>query len=249
MAYGYTVFTTYLLKPVKWTGDTTGYGYGQAVHCNYIKSILLDTDNPNIEEIRFSFPYASDFKFLSNDIINGTGFTANELYLLVQMIDNSTYDNLSDVKPFADKWRMVNVTNQVTGYTSSATFYLTPINLTSVVFKVPLINYTSYPFYNLIYLNYPTTANGLSFGAETYFFGNVSTDIHADVYTTNLAISLPLNEFNSSSNLTWDGITRVAISEVGIYDINKNLVAIGKFNQPVEKDATIARTIQFAIDF
>ena len=34
-----------------------------------------------------------------------------------------------------------------------------------------------------------------------------------------------------------------------LYDSNKNLVAIGKLNDPVAKDSTIARTIVFAIDF
>jgi hypothetical protein len=79
--------------------------------------------------------------------------------------------------------------------------------------------------------------------------GNVYTEIHADVYTTNLSLVLNLNEFNSSTNNTWNGISRVAISEIGIYDANKNLVAIGKLNDPLEKDDTIGRTIAFAIDF
>ena len=61
--------------------------------------------------------------------------------------------------------------------------------------------------------------------------------------------SPPLNEFNSTSNPTWDGLETVYISEIGIYDSNKNLVAIGKLNDPVAKDATIARTIVFALDF
>ena len=42
---------------------------------------------------------------------------------------------------------------------------------------------------------------------------------------------------------------KVYITEIGIYDTNKNLVAIGKLNDPVAKDATISRTIVFAIDF
>jgi hypothetical protein len=81
------------------------------------------------------------------------------------------------------------------------------------------------------------------------FFGDVETEIKADVYTTDLSINLPLNEFNSSNNLTWDGVSKVFISEIGLYDSNKNLVAIGKLNDPVPKDATISRTIVFAIDF
>jgi len=89
----------------------------------------------------------------------------------------------------------------------------------------------------------------LSFGDETYFFGVVETEIKADVYTTDISINLPLNEFNTSTNSTWDGNSKVYISEIGIYDSDKNLVAIGKLNNPVPKDSTISRTIVFAIDF
>jgi len=58
-----------------------------------------------------------------------------------------------------------------------------------------------------------------------------------------------LSEFNSTTNPTWDGISSVAISEIGIYDEDKNLVAIGKLNNPIIKDSSITRTISFAIDF
>jgi hypothetical protein len=64
-----------------------------------------------------------------------------------------------------------------------------------------------------------------------------------------IGIDLPLDEFNSSTNLSWDGGETVFISEVGIYDSNRNLVAIGKLNDPVPKDSTISRTIVFAVDF
>jgi hypothetical protein len=64
-----------------------------------------------------------------------------------------------------------------------------------------------------------------------------------------MSINLALNEFNSSNNLTWDGTSSVYISEVGLYDENKNLVAIGKLNNPIQKDSTISKTILFALDF
>ena len=156
--------------------------------------------------------------------------------------------NEDNVKPTAGAWKYTDITNQISGYTG----ILTPTNLTSSVFNVSLFNYALYPTYDVSYLNYPSKESSnddyLSFGDETYFFGNVTTDIIATAYTTDLSINLPLNEFNSSSNLTWDGET-VAITEIGLYDENKQLVAIGKLNNPITKDDTIARTIVFAIDF
>lgn len=235
MANGYTVFTSYVLVPTS--------GFSQAIHCNYIKSLQLNTNNPAIEEISLRFLNINDFKFLNH------GYTANKIYMLVQLVSGVTSGN-TIVKPDAENWKIINVTPQVTGYTTGNTFILTPAKLMSAVFKVQLSGYNGYPIYNLSYLNYPSTSSDeLCFGDEIYFLGNVTTDIHADVFTTDPLIELSQNEFNSSTNATWDGILPVVITEIGIYDNNKNLVAIGKLNDPIIKSFGISRTISFAIDF
>lgn len=252
---GNTAFITYILIPngLQETGN-----YSQAIHCNYIKKIDLGTTDPYVQEIKFNFPNKSDFKFLGNDthIINEqrTGFTANKIHAIVQIVNNTPFDNYNDIKPNSTQWKEMDITSQVTGYTDNNNFFLTPDNITSVVFKVPLLQYDNpsvFSSYNLNYLNYPSSSqvNDLAFGYASYFFGNVTTEIKADVYTTDLNINLSLNEFNSTTNKTWDGNETVYISEIGIYDTNKNLVAIGKLNDPVAKDNTIARTIVFALDF
>ncbi len=234
----YTVFISYVLVPTS--------GYSQAIHCNYINSLELITDTPYLNEIKLNFPTAADFKFLSSNLTGGTGYIANKIYALFQIVSGTT-----DAVPVSTDWRSYEITNQVSGYTTGTSFILTPANITSVVFKIPLLNYTGYTIYGLDYLNYPVVSetDALSLGDEIYFLGNVTTDIKADVYVTDLPIGLPLNEFNSSTNATWDGVSSVAISEVGIYDADKNLVAIGKLNDPITKDSTISRTIVFAIDF
>ena len=247
MANGFTVYFSYLLVPN--SGSTNGCGYSEAIHCNYINSILLDTIVN--KEVNLHFDNKNDFKFLSPN--GSTGFTANKIFILVQLIDNSTYTNPSDIKPISSNWKMYDVTNKVTGYTSGNTFSLTPANITSSVFGVPLYKYDSMASYNLNYLNYPSKLSvdddKLCFGDEEYFFGNVSTDIEAIAYTTDLAINLPLNQFNSSTNATWDNLSQVFITEIGLYDTNKNLIGIAKLNDPISKDATISRTIVFALDF
>lgn len=251
---GNTAFISYILVPngLQGTGN-----YSKAIHCNYIKKIDLGTTDPYVQEIKFNFPieHKSDFKFLANDVNStnslGTGFTANKIYALVQIVDNAPFNNYDDVKPDSKEWKQIDITSQVNGYSTSNTFFLTADNLTSVVFSVPLLEYDTFSSYDLSYLNYPSSSqeDDLAFGHASYFFGNVSTEIKADVYTTDLNINLSLNEFNSSTNKTWDGSETVYISEIGIYDNNKNLVAIGKLNHPVAKDSTIARTIVFALDF
>jgi hypothetical protein len=248
---GYTAFITYELVSLT--------GYCQSIHCNYIKKINLGTANPYTQTINLNFPNTNDFRFLSSDlnIINtqGTGFTANEIYAIVQIVDNSNFLSEDEIKPDSTLWKKYDMTSQISGYVDDLSFFLTPSNLTSLVFKIPLLDYNNinlFALYDLAYLNYHNLNNSdefLSFGDETFFFGNVSTQIKADVYTTDINIFLSLNEFNSTTNKTWNGNETVYISEIGIYDSNYNLVAIGKLNNPVAKDATISRTIMFELDF
>lgn len=252
MIQDYTIFTSYILAP---TG-TTGHGYSKAIHCNYIRSIGIETDNLDIQEILINFSggttgATAPFKFLCNSVGGGTGFTAHQIFALIQSAVTST---TGITTPIASKWKIIDVTNQISGHMMGNP--LTATELTNTIFKIPLNVYNSYSGYTLSYLNYPSSLpiadNELCFGDEIYFLGNVSSEIHADVYVTDLSINLPLNEFNSSSNLTWDGISSVAITEIGIYtEIAgvKYLVAIGKLNNPITKDSTISRTIAFAIDF
>jgi len=250
---GNTVFISYILIPAQPTGQT----YSQAIHCNYVKKINLGQVDPYIQEVSLNFPNIDYFKFLTSEPFimgsDGTGYTASKIHALVQIVSNTSFDTFDDVTPDSTQWKQLDITPQVTGYTATTSFLLTPANLTSVVFKISLLQYAVFSSYDLSYLDYPgdTEEDKLIFGDVTYFFGNVATDIKAEVYTTDIDINLSLNEFNSSTNLTWDGIETVYISEIGIYDNNtpKNLVAIGKLNDPVAKDSRIARTIVFALDF
>ena len=248
MAKGYTVFTTYLLKPTVIAG-----GYSPAIHCNYITGITLNTTIPDIEEVRFYFPEKNDFKFLSDSISGGTGFTANNLYAIIQLVNNSGYTNINDIKPNPALWKIVDITSQIKEHVVGKP--ITAQEMVYNIFKVSLNNYANLPKYSLNTaidgLNYPSAGvdDKLCFGDEEYFLGNVTAEIHADVYTTKIEIRLELGEFNSSTNSTWHGQSSVFASEIGIYDSENNLVAIGKFNDPVEKNANISRTILFAIDF
>lgn len=232
---GYTVFISYQLISMS--------GYSTAIHCNYIKKVDLFAVNPYLHEIFIDFP--EEFIFLNDSVSGGTGFTAQKLYILAQIVENSGFTSTSEIKPNPALWKVYDVTSQTSGG------ILTKAGIANTIYKISLYSYETMPDYNLDYLNYPVAleTNKLHFGDEVYFFGNVTTDIKADVYTTDIPISLLLNEFNSSTNPTWDGVSSVAITEIGIYDENKNLVAIGKLNNPIIKDSTISRTIAFAIDF
>ncbi len=238
---GNTVFITYTLIPT---------GYTQPIHCNYIKKIELGIGDPYLYQINIHFLNKEDFKFLSDDIINMTGYCATKILFYVQIVNNSGFTNINEIMPDSNQWRVYDVTDQTNGgWVSGGT--ITKNQIMSTIYKVSLFDYEDKPLYNLNYLGYPASGeiDKLSFGDETYFLGTVMSDIEAIVYTTDLGINLLLDEFNTSTNPTWDNVSPVSISEIGIYDENKNLVAIGKLNNPITKDSTISRTLVFAIDF
>jgi hypothetical protein len=250
---GYTIFFSYILESD--SGSTSGYGYTTPIHCNYVNNLYV-SDITN-KEVNIYFNDITDFKFLSTGDTEGSGYTVTKISLLVQLIDNSTFSNQNEIKPVSNQWRKYDVTNQIienfTGFTVGQT--ITPLQLTSSVFKVPIYKYydiNEMPIYDLDYLKYPKTTelnSNLCFGEEEYFLGNVSSDVEAIAYTTDIVINLPIGQFNSSNNLTWDGVSDVYITEIGIFDNNNNLVAIGKLNNPLPKNSTISRTIVFGIDF
>lgn len=249
MAAGYTAFMTYMLASK--SGATDGNGYTTAIHCNYVNSIQFP-DLVN-KEFNIYFEDVNEFKFLTTS--GATGFSAHNIYVLTQLINNKPYSSINDIKPDPSKWVSFDVTDQVIGYVSGVT--ISAEQLTSNVFRIPIdqyqLKYNNEDFYDLSYLSYPAsgTTEPLCFGDETYFMGNVSTSIEAIAYTMDLAINLPLDQYNSSNNATWDSELdeHVYITEIGLYDVDKNLVGIAKLNSPIPKDKSISRTIVFGLDF
>ena len=238
-----TIFVTYQFEGAPFSADTS-YGFSSTIHCNYIEKIESDSLANSTVSLIFD---NNEFPFLADDsnFTDGYGWSAYKINALVQII-NTIGD---DVVPDPAAWRILDITSQTNGWVSGETLQKTGITTTLYTVNLPDVNVA--PIYDLSYLNYPTEleVNRLAWGEEVFFFGNVKADIKATAYTTDIPIVMPLNEFNSTTNPTWDGVSAVSVSEVGLYDTGGNLVAIGKLNNPINKDSTIARTILFAMDF
>lgn len=239
----YTVFITYMLKSDN--NLSNGYGYNSAIHCNYINKVYLDEILNNEVNIFFNKP--EEFKFLTTT--GGYGFSAHRICMLVQIVDNNLFTGNETPKPNSKEWRVYDVTNQIIDYIPDS--LLTVDDLLSTVFRATLTTYYTQEIYDLSYLNYPNndTINPLAFGDEYFLFGNVRTNIEAIAHSMDLTIELPMGEFNTSNNLTWDDNLPVYITEVGLYDGDGDLVAIGKLNTPIKKDSTTSRTLVFGVDF
>lgn len=242
------------------TGNTTqtfqlgvSYGHATAIHCNYIQKV--ETENASNKTISLILPNSSRFPFMrqSSDIANGqdgTGWNAKKLYMLAQAVA-ITGDT---AEPVADNWSLIDVTSQLNGYEFFSGTTIPPSTFdTDTIINVPINALNNTFKYTLNYLDYPTTLSvdddRLAFGEEAFFFGNVRTEIKAIAYTTDISMVLPLNQYNSTTNSTWDQMSPVQISEAGLFDDDNNLIAVGKFNYPIAKDSSVFRTIQFSIDF
>jgi hypothetical protein len=224
-----------------------GFGYNTPIHCNYINSIQVDKlKNRNLN---LFFESKEEFAHMYSGGTEWYGWSANKFKILTQIINNESYTNLSNIKPESNKWRLYDVTDQISGDTVNG--FITPDIMVGNAFNVSLELYDSQPIYDLNYINYPSNQNpdSLSFGDETYFFGTVRSNIRADVYTTDITIDMSMNEYNHSTNPTWSEGDDVYISEIGIYSENGDLVGIGKLNKPIKKNSEISRQIKFNIDF
>lgn len=254
MASGYTVFVTYQLTDAPFTASTS-YGFGTPLHCAYVQTITTDVIIGKGANLFFNS--LADFSFLrGSGTTGGTGYSASRLYIVAQVVSGIT-DSTITITPDPANWGIIDVTDQIPNHTVGE--FIEPTNLISHLFSFEPVALATEETYKLDYLNYPTNTDDtlggypeenfrLSFGEEVFFYGNVRSDIRATAYTTDIPINLSLNEFNASTNPTWNQAS-VYVTEVGLYNNNGDLVAIGKLNNPIEKNSNIARTILFAMDF
>lgn len=92
---------------------------------------------------------------------------------------------------------------------------------------------------------------GMTFGDETFFFGNVNTKIKATTYKSIINMTVLPNRYIKSNNPTFnENIHKVAFTEVDIYDEEGNVVAVGKFSQPLQRKLNSdVQIINAVIDF
>lgn len=244
---GVTVFLTYLFENVPYSADTS-YGYTTPIHAHYITTLTADTLSG--KNINFFFTDQDEFIFMNgsgSSGLTGEGFMATNLSLIVQI------DYTGGTTPKTDGWKKFDVTDQINNHVIGQP--INPENLINgiTVFLLKPSDYPSLPDYNLDYLDYPldivADENKLIFGEEAFFYGNVRTEISSSIFQANIPVILELDEFNSTTNPTWNSESDVYICEVGLYDEDGNLLAIAKLNNPINKNENIARTIVVTLDW
>jgi hypothetical protein len=208
--------------------DSTGFT--DSLHCNYYSNIRADdtvTTDPKNVAVRFG----SEFKFLNQPLSTFTsadlsGYSANSMKLLVQV-------TTGDTRPLTTAWKEIDVTSDLTG--SSINGYITMSGITNTTFQIDLTTYTGAPIYNLAtYIDIPENGQTdyLNFGDEYYFYGNLETDISATIYEMKYLVNLGRNQFTNTSNPTWMSGTTSYITEIGLYNAQKDLMVVSKLQSP-----------------
>lgn len=218
-------------------------GYTSGLHCQNIVCVNFneDTCSPDYKKsVMVNIP-GDQLPYMQ--VTGGTGWYADKFYILAQKVPYGQY-------PSPDNWRLLDYTSDINSHTVGNR--INSVNLASTTFEITLTdynNYTSYSLNDFIKIPQSAESNYLQFGDERFFFGNIEAVGVTDKFRTKFVITVPPTYFNTTTNPTFSGSgQKVHISEVGIYDVNKNLVAIGKMNLPIEKTTSTTIIIEIAFD-
>ncbi len=221
-----TLWVTYRLNNTAFT---------ESLHCNYYSKIVGPSSGCSDTSQNVAVRFGPEFQFLnqplSSSTVSGlTGYCANSIMLLCQITSG-------DTKPSPTDWKHIDVTSYISATTVNG--YLTMSGLTGTTFQLDLASYQDAvdngDIYNLAdYIDIPTNNQSqyLNFGDEYYFYGNFTTDISATIYEMRYLINLGRNQFTNTSNPTWTSGTTSYVTEIGLYDSNKDLIVISKLQSP-----------------
>jgi len=208
----------------------TNTAFTQSLHCNYYSTITGNDQSllPGASDILIRF--GNEFPFLKNTHTSPSGFTATGLKLIAQKVPTGT------TRPSATAWKEINVTSQLSATTIGG--YINSSGITNTTIQLTKSMYDTAGTYNLSnYLNLvPLGSTGLTlnFGGEYFFFGNIQTDIQATIYVMNFLCNLGQTQFFDSSNPTWTG-DNPYVTEVGLYNVDKELMVISKIQSPEKR--------------
>lgn len=161
------------------------------------------------------------------------GFYADKFEIICQKVDGNG-------RPDSDEWKIIDFTDLLSATTFGG--YITQEGLTSTTFVITDELYESAPTYDLSdYIDLTQTnysGTSLNFGDEYYFYGILDTNIQATIYEMKYKINLSQSEFQRTSNPSWSSGKPSYITEIGLYDSNKNLMIISKLQSPVLRQGT-----------
>ena len=223
---------------------TNTSAFTNSLHCNYYSKITGPNDcNPSNSE-NVGVRFGGDLHCL--DFYSDTfkqGFFAEKIEIICQKVTTGS-------RPQSDDWRLIDMTDSLTANTVNG--YITKDALTGTTFVITKELYDDATINNIYdlgdYLQLSSENDNttqLNFGDEYYFYGSLETDIQATIYEMVYKLNLSNTEFQASSNPTWNTTAKPYITELGLYDSNKNLMIISKLQSPVLRQGIQQFLIKF----
>lgn len=215
------------------------------LHCNYYPYVKGPNTNCNVTQSQnVAIRFGSEFNCMniptSGSCYVEEGYFSSKFEIICQLVEGGG-------RPEPDSWKIIDFTDQLSGSTIDG--YLTQSGITGNTFVINLDNYNSADLYDLgDYISLtPINYSGysLNFGDEYYFYGNIETDIEATIYEMVYKVNLSQPEFQLSSNPSWTNGGSSYISEIGLYDNEKNLMIVSKLQSPVLRQGVQQFSIKF----
>ena len=188
-----------------------------------------------------TIPYITTTTTLCPNVCpDNKGFFAEDFQIICQKV-------VGNGRPEPSEWKIIDFTQQLEP--TKINGQITQDGLTGNTFVITQDLYDNAPIYDLNdYISLtPQGFSGsqLNFGDEYYFYGNLETDIQATIYEMRYKINLSDVEFLTSSNPTWTPNTKPFMTEVGLYDSDKNLMIISKLQSPIMRQGIQQLLVKF----
>lgn len=243
-----TMYLTYVLE------NTIASGLTTSMSCQEYVKVTNNTSSPKDVAFRINGTDLLPYMRKIESGYDGYGFYADKFKLVYQMVQDPTD------RPDPSAWKVYDFTSTAItvgiGETIDPTLLEIQTPTTTGFILNKLMDNTADTFSIIASLNMPanTQPEMLQFGDERFFYGNLTTYIGATIYKTIFDIRVNASQFDATTNPTrsQDMSTNppnIKISEVGIYDTDKNLVCIGKLSNPVPLAGGNTIMLELSMDF
>jgi hypothetical protein len=207
----------------------------------YSPTTTTTTSSPFVTTTTTSSPFVTTTTTICPPVCDLVeGFVADKIELIVQKVEGN-------VRPNSSEWKIIDVTPQISNTMING--YITENGLTGTTFVITQDDYDNAPSYdlnNFIDLTPVGSTNSqLNFGDEYYFYGALETDIQATIYEMRYKVNLSSSEFQVSTNPSWTNGNPSHITEIGLYDSDKNLMIISKMQSPTLRQGIQQFLIKF----
>jgi hypothetical protein len=244
-----TMYLTYALD------NTNGTGLTPTLPCQYY--IKVTNNSTTSKDVSFRIedvdvlPYMQQKESL---VYPGYGFYATNFKLVYQIVDNQ------NDRPNPASWKAYDFTSTAITQTVGGTInpYLletqTPSQVGFTISSALNSLATTYDITLPLSMAPNSNSDILQFGDERFFYGNLETYIGATIYKTIFDIRVNSSQYSVTTNPTRStqpstNPATIRVSEVGIYDSNRNLVVIGKLSEPVQLIAGNTIMFELSLDF